>query len=160
MDSNEMVEFYNSKRYLDIIDNLFFYLPEQGTFDFLYYGKEYLKWTKKDIEIYEKTKSLIYKSAVEEFSYIEPILNTELYQFTSVGKLAKNKGGHFKYQQFLKEQNDIKENNELLTTKKLELDVKNAERLHKTYLWTFAMSIIAIIISIVVLLLKVAELEK
>lgn len=44
-----------------------------------------------------------------------------------------------------------------LTSKKLEYDVKNAERIYKTYWWTFVLAIAGFAISLTLLILKLKE---
>ena len=43
---------------------------------------------------------------------------------------------------------------DLLQEKKLRIDVKNAERIFKTYWWTFAMALVSLGVSIYLLILK------
>jgi len=47
-----------------------------------------------------------------------------------------------------------------LTFKKLDLDVKNAERIYDSYWWTFGFALAALVISIFLLVLKLLELSK
>ena len=47
-----------------------------------------------------------------------------------------------------------------LNLKKLRFDVKNSERIFNTYWWTFGFALAALLISIFLLILKLAELAK
>ena len=68
---------------------------------------------------------------------------------------AKN-GGYKAYLEKQKHEADVKIEADALSSRKLKIDLANAERVYKTYFSTRAMAIIATIVSVCLLLIKLA----
>jgi hypothetical protein len=61
------------------------------------------------------------------------------------------------FDNWISENNLKKSKKESLEIKKLEFDVKNSERIYKTYWWTFGIAVGAFLISTTLLILKISE---
>ncbi|MBZ5857764.1 hypothetical protein [Flavihumibacter profundi] len=76
---------------------------------------------------------------------------------TKEGREVLQMGG---YNELLKRDEERKNNVKVkqeLELEKLRYDVKNSKRIYKTYWWTFAFSITALVISLILLYLKLSE---
>lgn len=80
-----------------------------------------------------------------------------MYTITAPGTIFATNGGYEKDFERLRQKQIGKEKTDALGARKLEVDLANAERVYKTYFSTRAMAIIATIVSITLLLLKLAE---
>ena len=69
-------------------------------------------------------------------------------------------GGYEKYLEKRTSQTDRQNEIDDLTYKKLRYDTANSKRIFTTYWWTFGISIAAFVISMVLLVLKLIELER
>lgn len=79
------------------------------------------------------------------------------YTITGTGtKFAKNDGYLTQFEK-LNQKDTEQKSTDVLTARKLEIDLANAKRVYKTYFSTRAMAIIACIVSVCLLLLKLAE---
>jgi len=86
---------------------------------------------------------------LEDLGYIEQTGNSgQWFLLTEKGREVKNSGGHFAYINKLNEKAKADTERQHLNDEKLAYDVKNAKRIFKTYWWTFAISITALLISL------------
>jgi len=76
---------------------------------------------------------------------------------TGNGATFYDKGGYKVYFEKLNKETEDKKERDKLSDEKLKVDLANAQRVYKTYFSTRAMAIIATIVSITLLLLKLAE---
>lgn len=83
--------------------------------------------------------------------------HNNMYTITAQGTIFANNGGYQTNFEKLKQQDAEKKSIDALTARKLKVDLDNAERVYKTYFSTRSMAIIACIVSVCLLLLKLAE---
>jgi hypothetical protein len=93
-------------------------------------------------------KNFLVKTLNEELGMIR--IDSGLYSLTK-------KGLSFVSFEEIENKEKIEFERQKLTDEKLKYDVKNSQRIFKTYWWTFTFSIIALIISLTLAILKLLE---
>jgi hypothetical protein len=100
---------------------------------------------------------LINDGFVSKYPYIDPMRNTTLpdffyenYVITLEGKIFIENVG---YETKMADEDRLAE----ISKRKMKVDVKNAERIAKTYWWTFGFALVALLISLVLLVLKLRD---
>ena len=140
----------NQKDMTENIDNFI-----EETLNLLKNKKGSIFITDFNIENINKYECLKYANILMDKKLVH--LTNERVDISAFGTDIINKGGWFKYLETEKENALTERERQLLNDEKLKYDVKNSKRIFKTYWWTFTFSIIALIISLMLAILKILE---
>jgi ATP-dependent exoDNAse (exonuclease V) alpha subunit len=86
-----------------------------------------------------------------DLQYVESFPGRQIVLMTSIGRGVKKMGGHFKYLERQKQDNQDITNKSNLEIQLFETTIKQNEHLYKTRNWNYIVSGVAIVISIVAL---------
>jgi len=106
----------------------------------------------KGFNVHSAIQHLVDDNCIKEFP-----VGSSYYDIITKGTEIHGNGGYKELFERLKKQQEEQKEKDALTDKKLKVDLANAERVYKTYFSTRAMAITATIISIALLLLRLAE---
>jgi hypothetical protein len=79
---------------------------------------------------------------------------SKYYDLLQLGRKILSLGGYIKYLETLSQKEIEQIEIASLTKQKLNIDLKNAQRVYKTYWWTFGIALAGFIISLILLLFK------
>ncbi|RYX84806.1 hypothetical protein EON73_03120 [bacterium] len=94
---------------------------------------------------------------IKTFNYADHPLGRYFIRLTDKGRLVKSQGGHFEHIKKIADKDKLEKERQELNDEKLRLDIRNSQRVYKTYWFTFTFALISFIYIVIQIVLKIVE---
>lgn len=158
--SDQLSQIEKAEKAEVLIDKILPFLPEYGVFHFAYYAKDVLKWPQKEVVEYAMLEHHVRHLALHQFKYLNERTEGYYYELTDIGRLAKFKGGHFKYLNYLNEKSRSESDRQNRKDKSEKLDLQIKEWQVKTKYLPYLFSLLALVGTFISLTISFKALNK